>query len=440
MLEVHIVVGCQWGDEGKGKWIDVLSADCDMVARYQGGNNAGHTLWIEGQKYVLNHLPSGVFRPSVVNVLLAGMVINPLHLLSEIRSLPNTITLDEHRLWISRRCHVITPWHLWLDEQRELRRPCGIGTTKKGIGPAYADRTSRIGLCLEHAVDSTKRRAWMEAMAKEWGEFEGFVKSHEKLWQDFEEALVCLSPYLCDAEHRLRQKWKAGKDKKHQKILCEGAQGTLLDVCHGTYPFVTSSHTIAAGALVSLGWGCGESIHTIGIAKAYTTRVGAGPFPTELTCANGQILAEKGQEKGATTGRDRRCGWLDLVALRYSCEVNGLDEIYLNKLDILCYLPSLKVCVGYEHPLLGRIDYFPSDHHILSELTCVYREFLSWDLDELTSLQHACKHATTPAQRSVSLLGSSMLNYISFIEEFCGVPVTRVGIGAAREAYLSKET
>ena len=410
-----ILVGAQWGDEGKGKWIDVLSPHQDMVMRFQGGDNAGHTLHVDGQKYVFHHLPSSILHPKVVSGLLAGVVINPLNLLSEIDQLPSDINLDG-RFWISSRSHVITPWHVLKDQSEESRSSMAIGTTLKGIGPCYADRVARQGLMMAHYIDPKKTELWLERYKAYDADAEEFLANHQDVMGHFFSARHQIAPHVCNLESRLRS---ALKDRK--TVLCEGAQGTLLDLSHGTYPFVTSSHTIASGALVSMGVGMQYASKVIGVAKAYVTRVGEGPFPTELMGSDGQKLARLGHEFGSTTGRSRRCGWLDGVALRHACEVNGFDELYLNKCDILSSFGQIKLCTAYEHEKHGLITDFPEDITEYPYLSPIYETFPSWSKGSLSS------GGSIPHE---------LRRYLDRIEELCDVKVSYIGIGPKRQDYI----
>ncbi|MDB2447033.1 adenylosuccinate synthase [bacterium] len=417
---VSILVGAQWGDEGKGKWIDMLAKDEDMVARYQGGNNAGHTLYIEGQKVVLHQLPSGIFHDEQVSVLTAGVVINPVQLVDEMSEMSDLASLNPERVWVSGRAHVITPWHVHLDTVAESKAETPIGTTKRGIGPTYAEKASRTSMRMAEYVNAERRATWIEALKKENEAFALHLGQSSDEWAQFEKAADTLAPFVCDAEERLR---RALSDDK--SLLLEGAQGTLLDINHGTYPFVTSSNTIAGGAVANLGISAKLVKKSIGIAKVYITRVGEGPFPTELFDLTGEQLARKGHEFGATTGRPRRCGWLDAVSLRYACEVNGFDELFINKMDIISGFPEIKICTAYDHPSLGRITYFPSDASALTECVPVYETLPGWE-DNI------------PTTGAISDLPENAINYIRRIEELCKVSVTMVGTGPGRTDFLKK--
>ncbi|MFW7377557.1 MAG: adenylosuccinate synthase [Oligoflexus sp.] len=418
MGNVTVLVGAQWGDEGKGKWIDILAHDVEIVARYQGGNNAGHTLYVNGQKVVLHQIPSGIFQPDKVSALSAGVVINPSELVQEINKVKPFVELVPERLWISARAHVITPWHIHLDGKREQEADQPIGTTKRGIGPTYAEKANRSGLRIGDFVDEKRRQAWVEGMRRSFPGFNDSLESQADAWQAFHQAAAVLRPFVRDAELSLRQAIKKGK-----KVLMEGAQGALLDINHGTYPFVTSSETAAGGAFASVGFAPRFIDKIYGVAKAYTTRVGEGPFPTELHDDYGRQLAEKGKEFGATTGRPRRCGWLDAVALRYSLDVNGFDGIILNKMDILTGFDEIKLAVAYRHPELGELKDFPWSLDILKDCEPVYQSFAGW-------------HEEIPNSGRIADLPEAARRYIEGVEAAIEAPVTMVGTGVNRSDAL----
>ena len=419
---ITIVVGAQWGDEGKGKWIDWIAGGADIVARYQGGNNAGHTLYIKGQKVVLHQVPSGIFHAGQTCVLAAGVVINPGELVRETAKVAPYAKVTPDNLWLSARAHVITPWHVATDGRREAQREASsgsaIGTTRRGIGPTYSDKTARSGLRLGDYVNTQARKNWIATMASASEEFARNLETNASDWAAFAAAAQQLAPFVCDAEARVRAAAANGK-----KILMEGAQGTLLDLDHGTFPFVTSSSTIAAGACASLGIPPRAVSGIYGIAKAYLTRVGAGPFPTELTDQTGDAIRERGQEFGATTGRPRRCGWFDAVAMRYAQDVNGFDGVILNKFDILSGMDELKIAVAYEHPELGRIDQFPWDPEVLAACKPVYKTFKGW-------------HGELPKQGGIESLPEAAREYIKAIEQSSGIKVVAAGTGPGRDEAL----
>ncbi len=416
--EVTILVGAQWGDEGKGKWIDVLAETADLVVRYQGGNNAGHTLYVEGEKIVLHQLPSGIFHPKQTSALAAGVVVNPEALVAEMAKVEHRATLTPDRLWMSGRAHVITPWHIHLDTQREAKAVSAIGTTKRGIGPTYADKATRAGLRLGHYVDPVARQRWLGRQAETNDDFRAFLAAEPEVWRRFAAAADKIRPFICDAEAKIRAAATAGK-----KLLLEGAQGALLDIDHGTYPYVTSSSTGAGGACQSIGLSPKLVGQVIGIAKGYVTRVGEGPFPTELKDDVGAWLAKKGNEFGATTGRPRRVGWLDAVALAYVVDVNGLDGVVLNKMDILTGLAEVKICTAYRHPDLGLLTELPWDTEVLAACQPIYETFPGWK-EEI------------PKSGKIDDLPEAARAFVQAAERHCRTRVLMVGTGPHREHAL----
>lgn len=418
MPSVNIVVGAQWGDEGKGKWVDIFARHTDIVARFQGGNNAGHTLFIEGKKVVLHQIPSGVFHEDTVAALAAGVVINPVQLFEELEGVQKTVELSTNRLWLSARAHVITPWHIHLDSKKESSTDTPIGTTKRGIGPTYADKYSRQGIRLGHYVNPVRRQEWVAKMERENPDFSENLKTHAAEWESFHNVASQIAPFVCDAEERIRD---ALKNRK--RLLLEGAQGALLDVDHGTYPFVTSSSTMAGGSFASIGFSGKHISNVYGIAKAYTTRVGEGPFPSELFDEAGKMLAKIGHEFGATTGRPRRCGWLDAVALKYSYHANGCDSLILNKMDVLDTFSKVKICIAYEHPELGRIESFPWDPYVLEKCTPVYEEWPGWEQE-------------MPKSGNISDLPANALKYVRRVEKLIEGRISMVGTGVNRSDAL----
>jgi len=426
MSHVTVVVGAQWGDEGKGKWVDVLAEKSDIVVRYQGGNNAGHTIWISGTKYVLHQIPSGVFQKGLVSAMAAGVVIHPVGLVAEIEKMkvaainPDSaaVKITPENLWISARAHVITPWHIFLDGARESKTSNPIGTTKRGIGPTYSEKASRTGLRMGHYVKEDARYAWINEMIESDTDFKQHYETEKSAWNEFHAAAKTIAPYVCDVETKLRKAVTSGK-----RLLLEGAQGTLLDLDHGTYPFVTSSSTAAAGACSSIGLSPKAVTDVYGIAKAYVTRVGSGPFPTELHDAIGLEIAKKGNEFGATTGRPRRCGWFDAVAFRYSAAVNGFDGVIINKMDILTGLKELKICVKYHHPDLGELDDFPWDAEVLAKCEPVYITLPGWS-EEI------------PKSGSIASLPANARQYLAALEKHTSTRVLWVGTGPGRDEML----
>jgi adenylosuccinate synthase len=418
MSQITIIAGAQWGDEGKGKWVDILSDRVELVARYQGGNNAGHTLYINGEKVVLHQIPSGIFRPAMNCALSAGVVFNPESFVNEINMVKKIVEVTPDRLWISEKAHVITPWHIYLDILKEQNTSQPIGTTKRGIGPTYAAKSMRTGIRVAQYVDSSECKDWVDRMCSSDEQFKKFYDENQSAWGKFEEAREHVKPFVCDAEARARKTLKDGKN-----MLMEGAQGILLDIDHGTYPFVTSSSTASGGAFTSIGFSPKLIGNVYGVAKAYVTRVGEGPFPTELFDDDGKIMASVGKEFGSTTGRSRRCGWFDCVAMRYSADVNGLDGVILNKLDVLSGFDEIKFATMYEHPVLGKITDFPSDYKVLAKCKPVYKSVKGWKCE-------------LPKSGKISDLPKEARVYIDALEKECGIKVAMVGTGPNRENSL----
>lgn len=422
-----VVVGTQWGDEGKGRVVDGLAAAADVVARFNGGDNAGHTVVAEGHTLKLHLIPSGVLYPHLTLLVGAGVVINPGCLISEIDELlPIGVDVGPARLKISAAAHIILPTHRALDGAREASRGNGaIGTTKRGIGPTYADKAARVNLRAGEMSDPDQFAARVA----------GCVQDHNRRLRQFGVDLLPpdksaaayrgyaerLAPHLVDGSALIGEALEEG-----ETVLCEGAQGLLLDIDHGTYPYVTSSSTIAGGATTGLGFGPRHIARVIGVAKAYTTRVGRGPFPTELLGTTGDQIRHAGNEFGTTTGRPRRCGWLDLPILRYAARVNGLDELALTKLDVLSGLEKLKVAVAYTRDDGERIECFPAEHGVesLAQWEPVYEELPGWDQD-ITGVRQR-QELPEPAQ-----------DYVARIERWTGVPVTFIGVGPGREEAIA---
>ncbi len=414
-----VVVGAQWGDEGKGKLVDLLSERADLVVRYQGGNNAGHTLVVSGEKTVLHLIPSGILHPSTTCVIGNGVVIDPGVLLREIDGLrARGFLRDEAQLRISDRAHLILPWHRALDAAREARAgDAKVGTTLRGIGPAYETKVARTGLRVadlydDDALDEGVRRG-VEAANEQLGLFGAPPLEAEPILAELRAAALRLRPFVSDTGLLLDEALRS-----RRKILFEGAQGTLLDVDHGTYPFVTSSNAAAGGVCSGAGVGPMAIDAVLGISKAYTTRVGSGPFPTELKGIEGERLREVGSEFGATTGRPRRCGWLDIVLLRYAARVNGLTSLALTKLDVLTGLETIPVCTGYR---LGDdiLDTLPAGRGVLDRVQPVFEHLPGWREDLRAARRW---EDLPPAARA----------YVRRVEQLVSVPVSLVSVGPGR--------
>ncbi|MBK6476428.1 MAG: adenylosuccinate synthase [Flavobacteriales bacterium] len=420
ITRMDVLLGAQWGDEGKGKVVDVIAPDYDVIARFQGGPNAGHTLIFEGRKHVLHTIPSGVFRKGTMNLVGNGVVIDPVIFLKEVKAL-EAIGVDVRKsLLISRRAHLILPTHRALDAASEAEKGSGkIGSTLKGIGPTYMDKTGRNGL----RVGDLERKDFKERYTL-------LVRKHERLlgmygqgteldpaaeaeWMDSIETLRSMT--FVDSEHYIDEAMRNGK-----RVLAEGAQGTLLDIDFGTYPFVTSSNTISAGASIGLGVAPNRIGKIVGIFKAYCTRVGSGPFPTELEDATGEHIRKAGFEFGSTTGRPRRCGWLDLPALNYAVMINGVTELAMMKSDVLCGMDKVLVCTGYKvnGAITRRLPY-----DLTSGVEPVYEEVGGW-----------------PKSTASDPIPAELERYISIIEETVGVPVNLVSLGPDRAETIMRNS
>jgi adenylosuccinate synthase len=420
-MPVQIIVGAQWGDEGKGKIVDMLAEGADIVARYQGGANAGHTVCIGSREFVLHLIPSGIFHPHITCVIGNGVVIDPAALMSEIEELSVAGVNINGRLLISHNAHLIMPYHKLLDTIRE-QSPQKIGTTGRGIGPAYIDKFLRVGIRIVDLLDrdilARKLRSNIEEknriLSRVYGETTLDVDALIAEYREFDKKI---DPFITDTAFYLHSALKEGK-----KIIAEGAQGALLDVDHGTYPFVTSSNPTSGGACTGLGIAPTAVNSVLGVVKAYTTRVGNGPFPTELTTGSGERLREVGHEYGATTGRPRRCGWFDAVATRYSSMVNGIESIAITKLDVLDTFDEIPVCTGYE--LEGRmLKTFPTNVQSLERVKPVIETLPGWKTP-LASVTRA------------EQLPRNARRYIDTLGRLVGVPVTLVSVGPRRDQTI----
>ena len=425
MKNVDLLVGAQWGDEGKGKVVDMLGSDVDVFVRFQGGANAGHTVISEGQKVVFHLLPSGMLYPGKVCVLGNGLVIDPEQFLLETSELFQR-GQDRARLVVSPHAHVVMPYHRMLDKLQEEARGKGhkIGTTGRGIGPCYVDKYSRSGLRVEDLLNADILREKLMYILEEKNQI--FTKLYNQNPLPFEEIYEparkwgeALAPYVGDTRALLRKAVDEG-----QHILLEGAQAALLDIDHGTYPYVTSSSTSASGAFTGTGLAPNDLTRVIAVVKAYTTRVGEGPFPTEDFGEDGEKLRANGGEFGATTGRPRRCGWLDIPALKYSMELNGANVIALTKLDVLTGMEGIKVCTEYERNG-EKISTWPNSTETLSELKPVYEILPSWN-DDITN----CK--------SFDELPENAKAYVKYIEDKLNTPVALIGVGADRNQTINR--
>ena len=417
-----VLIGAQWGDEGKGKVIDVLTEEVDWIVRYQGGNNAGHTIEIGDEKYVLHLIPSGILRGEKMCAIGNGVVIDPIALVEELQGLIDRGVDPKGRLLISDRAHVVVAYHCRLDESREarLKQSDKIGTTKRGIGPAYGDKVNRIGLRMGDLLVpglADTLRARIEEKNMVLAALEAEPLDVEATVEAIGRAAEILAPYIADTVATLGQAVADG-----QSILFEGAQGTMLDIDFGTYPFVTSSNATAGGACTGTGVPPNRIDRVVGVIKAYTTRVGEGPFPTELLDETGELLREKGGEFGATTGRPRRCGWFDAVVGRYSARVNGIDDWAITKLDVLDAMDVIKICVAYEHEGV-RLEHVPSRVEVLEACTPIYEEMEGWK----TSTRDVSSWEELPpaAQR-----------YIRRLVELTGVAPSLLSVGPRRASTI----
>jgi adenylosuccinate synthase len=416
-----ILVGAQWGDEGKGKIIDVLTEQADVVVRTQGGNNAGHTVHIKGQKYVLHLVPSGILRKNKICVIGNGVVVDPLSLVQEIEGLRKIGIKIDRNLFLSETAHLVFPYHRELDAQREvLKGKNKIGTTKRGIGPAYGDKAARTGLRVIDLINPERFREQLKAKIKENNEilkaFGAAPLSFEKVHADYRRAGDYLKPFVANTVLVLHQALRRGDD-----ILLEGAQGTFLDIDHGTYPFVTSSNTTAGGSCTGSGMAPHRMDRVVGVMKAYTTRVGEGPLPTE-NAEIADMLHGMGREFGATTGRPRRCGWFDSVATRHASMINGIDEVAVTNVDGLDTLETIKVCIGYRDGK-SKYDYVPNDIEVLSRCEPVYAEFEGWR----TPTHNAKRWKDLPAKTRT---------YLKAIAELSGAKLAIASVGPGREQTI----
>ncbi len=418
-MPATVIVGAQWGDEGKGKIVDLLAQESELVCRYQGGPNAGHTIVVEDETYKIRQIPSGIVagKPSAIG---AGCVVDPAVLIAELDELEERGHATEGLLFLSGNAHLVMPWHVALDGARERRLGrLQVGTTRRGIGPAYADKATRIGIRVQDLLDGKILRQKLELAVAEKNVWLDRVYGLEQF--DVEEVVQeqlgyaeRLGPFVADTSLLVDRALRAG-----QRVLFEGAQGTLLDLDHGTYPFVTSSSPIAAGAAVSFGIGPNRIDAVLGVAKAYVTRVGEGPLPSAIEGPTHDRVREIGNEFGTVTGRERRCGWLDLVALRFAVRVNGITSLALTKLDVLSAFPELPVCVRYRLPDGSETEEFPAHQTDFHHCRPVFETLPGWEREIGDELPSAAQ------------------GYVEFVERGLDVPVSLVGTGAARERVLT---
>ncbi len=422
-MPATVVVGAQWGDEGKGKLTDLLAKEMQVVVRYQGGHNAGHTIVVDGESFALQLIPSGILYPFITPVIGNGVVVDPQVLLAEMRRLEER-GVDCSRLRVSGNAHLIMPYHQELDALAERRLGRNkLGTTKRGIGPTYADKAARIGLRVQDLLDPKIFRQKLDLVLKEKNQVLAKVYNRLALSADdicahyLDEYAPLMEPLIADTVGIVHDALEAG-----QQVLLEGAQATFLDLDHGTYPFVTSSNPVAGGACTGAGVGPRHIDRVIGIAKAYVTRVGSGPFPTELTDERGDALVERGHEFGTNTGRRRRTGWFDAVMARQAVRLNSLSEIALTKLDVFDAFETIQVCVAYDHDGV-RYQHLPYHQSVLHQAVPVYEELPGWQSD-------------TTGATSVADLPPAARRYVERLAELAGVPIRLVGVGPGREQFV----
>ena len=419
------IIGTQWGDEGKGKVVDLYAQDADVIARFQGGNNAGHTIVVKGEETILHLIPSGILHDDKICIIGNGVVIDPKVLIEEIDRLKNRGLLPpKTRLFVSEKAHVIMPYHRRIDVARESHgMGKKIGTTGRGIGPAYEDKIARVGIRICDLIDEEIFREKLNRNIEEKNFYLTRLFQEEPLdsdgiYTEYRSYADHVRPYVADTSVIISNQIKEGK-----KILFEGAQGSHLDIDHGTFPYVTSSNTVAGNAACGSGIGPSAVSAVVGICKAYTTRVGEGPFVTELTCEIGDSIREVGQEYGATTGRKRRCGWLDMVLVRQSVRLSGITGIALTKLDVLTGLKTLKVCVGYKTPQGEFTESVPSNPRLLSQCEPIYEELDGWT-EDINRARH------------LEDLPRNTRRYIERLETLSGVKLVLISVGAGREETI----
>jgi len=419
-MSCTIVLGAQWGDEGKGKVVDLSTVDADVIVRSSGGHNAGHTVVVGDTKYILHLIPSGIIHKDKINIIGNGVVIAPDALIEEMEGLKKQgISFDEGRFFISKRAHVILPYHKTIDILREeLKGKKKIGTTGRGIGPTYADKAARTGIRICDLYDPEVFREKLEQNVREVNFLLEHLYKHDKMdadkiYDQFMEYAEVMKPYVTETAYLVNKLYDEGK-----KIMMEGAQGVLLDVDFGTFPYVTSSNSSAGGACTGTGLSPRKIDNVMGVMKAYTTRVGGGPFPTELLGQTGEDLRAAGHEYGATTGRPRRCGWLDLVAMKFAVVINGINSIALTKLDVLSGMEKIKVCTGYKYgdKILNQ---FPPELKILEECEPIYTEMDGWT-EDITSV------------KSYDELPVNARKYVQYVSDYLGVNYSLISLGTER--------
>lgn len=422
-MSCTVVLGAQWGDEGKGKVVDLSTVDADVVVRSSGGHNAGHTVVVGDTKYILHLIPSGIIHKDKINIIGNGVVIAPDALIEEMEDLKKQGVTFDGRFFISKRAHVIMPYHKTVDVLREeMKGKKKIGTTGRGIGPTYADKAARTGIRICDLYEPEVFREKLEQNVREVNYLLEHLYKHDKMdadkiYDQYMEYAEVIKPYVTETAYLVNQLYDDGK-----KIMMEGAQGVLLDVDFGTFPYVTSSNSSAGGACTGTGLSPMKIDHVMGVMKAYATRVGSGPFPTELLGQTGEDLRQAGHEFGATTGRPRRCGWLDLVAMKFSVVINGIDSIALTKLDVLSGMETIKVCTGYKYK--GEVlDQFPAEIKTLEECEPVYTDMDGWK-EDITGV------------KTYDELPVNARKYVQYISDFLGVKYSLISLGTDREQTI----
>ncbi|MFL2127830.1 adenylosuccinate synthase [Ruoffia sp. FAM 26255] len=418
-----VVVGTQWGDEGKGKITDFLSNNAEVIARYQGGDNAGHTIQFDGKTFKLHLIPSGIFDNSKISVIGNGVVVNPKSIVKELNYL-KAEGVDTSNLRISSRAHVILPYHILMDQlQEDSKGDNKIGTTIKGIGPAYMDKAARVGIRVADLLDKEIFKERLEVNLAEKNKlfervYDNSPLSFEDIFEEYYAYGQEIAKYVTDTSVILNDALDEGK-----RVLFEGAQGVMLDIDQGTYPFVTSSNPVAGGVTIGSGVGPSKIDTVVGVCKAYTSRVGDGPFPTELFDEVGQQIREVGREYGTTTGRPRRVGWFDSVVMRHSRRVSGITNLSLNSIDVLTGLDTIKICTAYETSTGERIEYYPASLKVLADCTPVYEELPGWSED-------------ITGAKSLEDLPQNARNYVRRISELVGVKIATLSVGPDREQTM----
>ncbi len=422
-MSTTLILGAQWGDEGKGKVVDIYTEQADVVVRFSGGHNAGHTVVIKGEKYVLHLIPSGIMHEDKQNIIGNGVVVDPEALIEEIEDLKKRGINFNNRLFLSKRAHLIMPYHKLFDKHSEAKKGSKkIGTTGRGIGPSYADKMNRVGIRVCDLYDENVLKEKIFQNVLEVNDIATKIHGLEpldaqKIYDDYRKYAKIIEPYVSETSYLINE-----LSAQNKKIMLEGAQGTLLDVDHGTYPFVTSSNPTAGGAFTGTGLSPLNLTNVVGVMKAYTTRVGSGPFPTELNGEDGEKLREAGGEYGATTGRPRRCGWLDLIAMKYAKLLNGIKYIALTKLDVLSGMDEIKVCTGYKYA--GKIyETFPPEIKILENCEPVYKTFKGWQED------------ITKA-KTYNDLPENAKNYVEYIKNYLDIKYALISVGTDREETI----